>query len=220
MTDNRIKDRVKGLLATAPPINESPETSEFSSGGDASQKALQVLTLAQRTADDHLARAKQDAVKIHADAKAAAEQTARDAEMHAHKVRQDADRALVEARSAAARITQEAGAQAEEARKMSDKILSDAQAKAQAIAADAQADADQLKIQADQRYQDVVGSLEGKREALQRQIEALEHFDHEYRARLTSFMQGQLRALWVDEPQSGDIDPSDGESAVPSSAAR
>ena len=216
MTDNRIKDRVKGLLATAPPVNDSPGTSEFSSGGDASQKALQVLTLAQRTADEHLASAKKDAAKIHADAKAAAEQTARDAEMHAHKVRQDADRELVEARSAAARITQDARARAEEIRKSSDKILSEAQAKAQAIAADARADADQVKTQADQRYQDVVGSLEGKREALQRQIEALERFDHQYRARLTSFMQGQLRALWVDEPRTGDIDPSDGEPAVPS----
>ena len=37
-----------------------------------------------------------------------------------------------------------------------------------------------------------------------------------HRARLTSFMQGQLRALWVDEPQTGDIDSSDGEPPVPS----
>jgi cell division septum initiation protein DivIVA len=175
-----------------------------------------VLTLAQRTADEHLARAKKDAAKIHADAKAAAEQTARDAEMHAHNVRQNADRELVDARSAAARITQDARARAEEIRKNSDKVLSDAQAQAEAIAVDARADADQLKVQADQRYQDVVGSLEGKREALQRQIEALERFDHQYRARLTSFMQNQLRALWVDEPQTGDIESADGEPAVPS----
>jgi hypothetical protein len=47
----------------------------------------------------------------------------------------------------------------------------------------------------------VVGSLGTKREALQQQIEALENFDREYRQRLTTFMQGQLRALWVDQPQ-------------------
>jgi len=55
--------------------------------------------------------------------------------------------------------------------------------------------------QAQQRYEDIVGSLAAKREALQRQIEALEQFDGDYRARLTTFMQNQLRALWVDEPR-------------------
>jgi cell division septum initiation protein DivIVA len=214
VTDNRIKDRVKGLLT--PPSNESPAASEFASLGEASQQALQVLTLAQRTADDHLASAKEEAAKIHANAMAAAEQTAREAEMHAHKVRQEADKALVEARATAARMAQEAKAQADEARRTSDKILSDAQAKAEMIAADARAGADELKIQADQRYHDVVGSLEGKREALQQQIEALERFDHDYRARLTAFMQNQLRALWVDQPRvTGDEETADGEPAVP-----
>ena len=46
-----------------------------------------------------------------------------------------------------------------------------------------------------------MGSLATKREALQQQIEALEHFDRDYRGRLTTFMQNQLRALWVDQPQ-------------------
>jgi len=54
---------------------------------------------------------------------------------------------------------------------------------------------------AQQRYEDVVGSLAAKREALQQQIETLEHFDRDYRTRITSFLQNQLRALWVDEPQ-------------------
>ena len=53
----------------------------------------------------------------------------------------------------------------------------------------------------------MVGSLAGKREALQEQIEALEQFDREYRARLQTFMQGQLRALWADQPQvTGDVE--------------
>jgi hypothetical protein len=37
----------------------------------------------------------------------------------------------------------------------------------------------------------VVGSLAARREALQQQIEALERFDREYRARLQAFMQSQ-----------------------------
>ena len=223
MTDNRIKDRVKGLLAVTPtsgdiPVQAYPQA--FSpaqalgppqgpkpSGEDVQHQALQVLTLAQRTADEHLTSARKEAVKIHANAQAAAEQTARDAGIQAHKVRQEADRVLSEAREAAAQVTREARASAEEAQREADRILSDAQAKAEAVAADARADAEEMKLQAEQKYDDVVGSLAGRREALQEQIEALEVFDREYRARLQSFMQNQLRALWVDEPRvTGEVD--------------
>jgi 2-hydroxychromene-2-carboxylate isomerase len=56
-------------------------------------------------------------------------------------------------------------------------------------------------VQAQQRYEDVVGGLSARREGLQQQIEALERFDRDYRGRITSFMQTQLRALWADQPQ-------------------
>jgi cell division septum initiation protein DivIVA len=79
------------------------------------------------------------------------------------------------------------------------------------MAKSAQANADEIMHQARQRYEDVVGSLAAKRAALQRQIEALEQFDRDHRARLTNFMQNQLRALWVDEPRvdAEEIEPSD-----------
>lgn len=73
------------------------------------------------------------------------------------------------------------------------------------MAKSAQSDADELKERAQQRYDDVVGSLVTKREGLQKQIEALEQFDHQYRARLTTFMQNQLRALWPDEPKVEEV---------------
>jgi len=210
VTDNRMKDRMKGLLGNMPPGSEAPEQSgTVHSGPDAPHQALHVLTLAQRTADQHVATAQAQADKIHEDARAAAEQTARDAQVHAHKVRQDADKALADARETAAQIAREARARAEEAQQDAERILADAQAKAEQIAEDAQANAEELKLQAEQRYQDVVGSLAAKREGLQQQIEALEQFDRDYRARLTGFMQGQLRALWVDEPKAGDIEGAD-----------
>ena len=221
MTDNRMKDRVKGLLGTVPPGNESPEQQQHQGGPggngvDAPHQALHVLTLAQRTADQHVATAQAQADKIAEDARAGAEQTARDAQVHAHKVRQDADKTLSDAREAAAQIAREARARAEEAQRDSERIVTDAQTKAEQIAATAQESADELKLQAEQRYQDVVGSLASKREALQQQIEALEHFDRDYRSRLTSFMQNQLRALWVDEPQAGGLEiPADEEPEVP-----
>ncbi|XVU22384.1 hypothetical protein ACQPZJ_34645 [Actinoplanes sp. CA-054009] len=174
--------------------------------GQHPNQALQVLTLAQRTAEEHVARAHHQADKIRTDALAAAEQIARDAQVHAHNVRREAEKILSDARAAAEQIARDSHARTEEARRNAEKILGEARSQSETVAQDAQANADHLNQQARQRYDDVVGSLGSKREALQQQIEALESFDREYRSRLTTFMQGQLRALWVDQPQvTGDL---------------
>jgi cell division septum initiation protein DivIVA len=200
VTDN-LKGRVKGLLGSVPGAIEAPEAqTDVPSDPEAQRQALQVLTLAQRTADEHVASAQRQADKICAEAHAKAEQIVREAQTHAHGVRREADKALTEARAKAAQIAREAQAQGDNARRNAEKALADAGAKAEEIVKNAQENADELKHQAQQRYEDVVGGLATKREALQRQIEALEQFDRDYRARLTTFMQAQLRALWVDEP--------------------
>jgi cell division septum initiation protein DivIVA len=199
-----MKGRVKGLLAGASPVPEPPEQTDTPSAPfsdhNAQRQALQVLNLAQRTADEHIATAHRQADKICADARTMAEQIVHDARAHADDLRREADKALSEARTIAEQMARDSQAHADNTRQNADKVLSDARARAEEIAKDAQANADELKDQAQRRYQDVVGSLAAKREALQQQIEALEQFDREYRARLTTFMQGQLRALWVDEP--------------------
>jgi cell division septum initiation protein DivIVA len=233
VSDSRM-NRVKGLLAgttptggitgtsiggvAGPPIPpDAPEQDKAPTDAGTPHHALQVLTLAQRTADEHLASARQDAEKIRAEARATAEMIAREAQEHADNVRKDANKTLAEAREAAAATEREAQGRAAEAQRNADKVLADAQAKAEAIAADAQANAEELKMQAEQRYQDVVGSLATKRESLQQQIESLEQFDREYRARLTAFMQHQLRALWVDQPRVEDeLEPGNGEAQAPS----
>ncbi|MFC4110260.1 DivIVA domain-containing protein [Micromonospora zhanjiangensis] len=164
-------------------------------------QALQVLTMAQRTAEEHVSTAHRQAQKIRADAEAAAEQIARDANLHAQNVRREADKVLAEAEEAADQAAQQAQQRVEDAQRNAEKIVADARAQAEAIAAHAQDNAEEMRQQAQRRFDDVVGSLGARREALQEQIEALERFDREYRGRLTTFMQGQLRALWVDRPQ-------------------
>src|SRR5437764_9416653 len=84
MSDSGMKGRVKGLLAgTAPaprePVDEPehappPPSAAGMSDPHAQQRALQVLTLAQRTADEHVASAHRQADKIVADARATAGQ--------------------------------------------------------------------------------------------------------------------------------------------------
>jgi cell division septum initiation protein DivIVA len=200
-----MKGRVKGLLAGTSLIAEPPETPEAPleslSDPGVQRQALQVLTLAQRTADEHLASARRQADIITAEAREQAKQIVQDAENHAQGLRRGADKALADSRIAAEQITRDAQTHAENTRKNADKALNDARSKAGEIAKEAQTNSDSLKEQAQQRYQDIVGSLAAKRETLQQQIEALEQFDHEYRTRLTKFMQSQLRSLWVDQPQ-------------------
>jgi cell division septum initiation protein DivIVA len=206
VSDNRMKDRVKVLLNGTTPESETSEHALVAPPQAHPNQALQVLTLAQRTAEEHVARAHHQADKIRTDALAAAEQIARDAQVHAHNVRREADKVLADARAASEQVARDSHARTEEARRMAEKIVADARGASEQIGMDAQANADHLNLQARQRYDDVVGSLGTKREALQQQIEALEQFDREYRSRLQTFMQGQLRALWVDQPQvSGEL---------------
>jgi cell division septum initiation protein DivIVA len=217
VTDDRMKDRVKVMFngpadsATsehqvvqipqqqggAVPQQQQPQQQ----GAVPPSQALQVLTMAQRTAEEHLARAQQQADKIRTDALAAAEEIGREAQLHAHNVRGQAEKVLAEARAAAEQVARQAKERADEAQRSAAKVVLEARGEAGRITADAQANADQLRLAAQQRFDDVVGSLGARREALQGQIEALEQFDRDYRGRLTGFMQAQLRALWVEQPQ-------------------
>jgi cell division septum initiation protein DivIVA len=222
LNDNWIKDRVKGLYKetstdeervaepdedpmTDPPgasRNDWQQRTEAHPAGDV-QRTLHVLALAQRTAEEHVAGAQRQADKIHADARATADQILRDARAQADAVRREADKALSDARAGAAQTAKDAQAHADNARRDGDKIVSEARARAAKIAGDAQGHADRLAGQARERYEEMVGNLAARREALQQQIEALQEFDRDYRARLLTFVHGQLRALWVDEPHVG-----------------
>ena len=219
MTDNRI-NRVKVMLGGPAQDGATTEHALVTPSPAVPNQALQVLTMAQRTAEEHVQTARAQADKIRTEALAAAEQTAREAEQHAHNVRREADKVLFEAKASAEQAAREAQARAEAGQRNAEKIESDGRARAESIAAVAQAKADELALQAQRRYDDVVGSLGAKREALQEQIEALEQFDREYRARLTTFMQGQLRALWVDQPQvNGELDHHGSHSAAEPASA-
>src|SRR4051794_23076084 len=68
VNDGGMKGRVKGLLGTPPPGDESAEPQPDAPSQPAGQQqALQVLTLAQRTAEEHVANAQRQADKICSD---------------------------------------------------------------------------------------------------------------------------------------------------------
>lgn len=235
MNDKQVADRVKGQLYRKAldsvtgilPVTSSARHSEptpppepvASPPGAATSTpphdALQVLTLAQRTAESHIAAVRRQASEVQAEAQALAEQIHRDARRYADKVCAEADDALVEARAGMELSRSDADAQAAEIRRQAELVLTDARAEAERIVADGRERAEQLKLRAQQRYEDSVGGLSVEREALQRQIEALAVFDNDHRHRLTSFLQSQLRILWSDQPQAGDVPGPDGEGEAP-----
>jgi cell division septum initiation protein DivIVA len=201
VNDSQMRARVKAVIGGTAPEGATSEHPALPGGPTRTDNALQVLTLAQRTAEEHIAAANRHAEKIRTDAKATADQSARDAQVHAHNVRCEADKVLTDARATAEQAARDARIRADEAQRRADQILAEANTQAKTIIGDAEGHAEQLRSQAEQRYEDSVGSLIAKRESLQQQIESLEQFDREYRRRLTSFMQGQLRALWADRPE-------------------
>ncbi|MEU7823523.1 hypothetical protein [Catellatospora sp. NPDC049111] len=199
MTDNRLKGRVKGLFS-GPAENEPIEQqASVLADPDAERQALQVLVLARRTADEHVATAQAEADRIKGDARAKADDLARDARGIVESARQDAAQIQAAAQARSVEINREAQANADTARRETEQMIAEARSTATKIVEAAQAKADELERDALQQYEDVVGSLENKRSVLQRRIEALQNFDRDYRARLRKFMNSQLDALDLDE---------------------
>ncbi len=189
----------------APPEATPAVPEAAADGSELPDNALQVLTLAQRTAENHITAANQHAEEVRSEARATAEQIRRDADSYCDSARAEMDGLLAEARAAAELCGREADAQAAEIRRQAESRLADAQIEAERIVAEGLDRAEQLDLRARQRYEDSVGSLSIKREALQRQIEALAVFDADYRHRLASFMQTQLRSLWIEPPGPRDV---------------
>jgi len=222
-----MKGRVKGLLAGSP-ADPDPRDADLPLGprippqmmppdyamsphpsgmadSEAERQALQVLMLARRTADEHVALANRQADAVRADARAAAEQIVREAQDAAERARREADRALSEAQQQANQIVHDAQAAANDLRNEADKERANARAAAVQTVDAAKAHAADLEREAEQRYEAAIGGLAEERAALQQEIEALHQFDREYRTKLRVFMHSQLRALDEGGPANGEF---------------
>ena len=132
-------------------------------GGGASDahhaQAVQMLALAQQTADTHLSQSKSEADRLLAEAQA-----------NAHS-------ALTEAQS------------------RSEQHWGDAQARADQLDRESSARAAQTVRDAEQRASTITAQFEQRRDALERRVEQLRTFEREYRTRLKSYLESQLRDL-------------------------
>ena len=82
-----------------------------------------------------------------------------------------------------------------EARTEANKIVGDARQRAEAIEREARSKADALERDAQDKHRSIIGVLETQRTALETQLDQLRQFEREYRSRLKSFLEGQLRQL-------------------------
>jgi DivIVA domain-containing protein len=132
--------------------------------------------------------------------KAAAEQAARQMQLEIDQVRSTGGPATSgDGEQQALRVLMMAQRTADEhvsdARREADKLLTDARTKSDELTRDARSKAEALERDARQRHQEVMGSLDSKRTALQKHIEELKQFEREYRTRLKAYLESQLRDL-------------------------
>ncbi|MBE7188806.1 DivIVA domain-containing protein [Jatrophihabitans endophyticus] len=148
--------------AAAATAADSPATS------DHHLQAVQMLALAQQTADQHLSQSKAEAERLVSEAQANAQQTVSDAN------------------------------------DKSTRQLADADSRAKKMDEDSAARAAQTVQDAEQRAATITAQFEQRKAALERRVEELRTFEREYRTRLKSYLESQLRDL----DASGKAEPS------------
>jgi len=112
---------------------------------------------------------------------------------------QTADQHLVQSKAEAERLLVEARANAENAlsaaRESSSKHVGDAEARATQLDQESSARAAQTLQDAEQRAATITAQFEQRKAALERRVEELRTFEREYRTRLKSYLESQLRDL-------------------------
>ncbi|MGH3534781.1 MAG: DivIVA-like cell division protein Wag31 [Pseudonocardiaceae bacterium] len=152
--------------APVPPLM----TDQTSSGGDPHVHAAKVLGLAQEMAD-----------RLTGEAKAEADGMLREA-------RTKAEQLLSEARTKADGMVNEARTRAEI-------MLSDAHAKAETLNRQSQAKAASLERDAARRHTEIVSALSQEKNTLEKKIDDLRAFESDYRTRLKTYLDSQVREL-------------------------
>jgi len=79
--------------------------------GDGPSRAMEVLAVAQRTAEDHIRSTRVEAENMRAQAQASAGEIVREAEAYAERIRRTAEQVLAEAHAAADELRRQANAE-------------------------------------------------------------------------------------------------------------
>lgn len=82
-----------------------------------------------------------------------------------------------------------------DAQSTSEKLLSEAKTRSETMDRDSRTKAQTITQGAERRQVEIMGSLEERKSALDKEIEGLRTFEREYRTRLKSYLESQLRDL-------------------------
>lgn len=172
----------------------SPSPSGAPAPADHAQQAVQILAMAQQTADQHLGQSKAEADRLLAEARATAET------------------AVSEATAQAGSTIAAANKQAEEtvsnANARATRTLADADQRATAQLSEAEARVKQLDDESSSRARKTIAAAEQHRASLQGGIEELRVFEREYRSRLKAYLESQLQDLLAADRAEPDHTPA------------
>jgi DivIVA domain-containing protein len=186
--------------APAAPVEEPPRrlspvpapsaAEQTSPGGDHHVQAAKVLGLAQEMADRLTGEAKSEADGMLSEARTKSEQLLSDA-------RSKSDSMVNEARTRA------------------ETMLNDARTRAETLERQAREKAAGLERDAQRKHAEVMGNITQEKNALEKKIDTLRTFEREYRTRLQTYLESQLREL----QDRGSADPTEGNGSSSSSSS-
>lgn len=152
------------------PVPAPTAAEQTSPGGDHHVQAAKVLGLAQEMAD-----------RLTGEAKA------------------EADGMLSEARTKSEQLLSDARAKSDsmvnEARTRAETMLNDARTRAETLERQAREKAAGLERDAQRKHAEVMGNITQEKNALEKKIDTLRTFEREYRTRLQTYLESQLREL-------------------------
>lgn len=135
-----------------------------------------------------------------------------------------AERHTTEAKAESDRVRQEAHAEVErlitEARTKADALHGDARNRAETLERDARTKAAALTSEAERRHADVMGNLERRKGSLEKAISELRAFEREYRDRLKTWLESELRDLADRPPAEPDGGPPAGSASGSANGAQ
>ena len=116
----------------------------------------------------------------------------------------EADGMLTKARGTSARLLAETRAKAEgmvtEARTRAEALLNDARSRAETRDRQSREKAASLELDARRKHTEILGSITQEKTILEKKIDELRTFEHDYRTRLKTYLQSQLRQLDGEAP--------------------
>jgi DivIVA domain-containing protein len=115
------------------------------------------------------------------------------------EAKDEADGMLTKARSTSEQLLSEARAKVEgmvtEARARAETMLNDARTKAETLDRQSREKATSLERDAARKHTEILGAINQEKILLEKKIDELRTFDREYRTRLKTYLQSQLREL-------------------------